>query len=323
MAPPSDKTPPSRSTEAKNPGEAESPGALPGLGVLRGSGAAGEPQLNAWIAALGRMSAAHPDVGRILRLVDRLQDRPYRTHCVLFGEPGTGKEGLARLLHWLMHAGNQPLVRVQLAGKSDAEIGRELLGGGGDRSALDRAAGGTLVLDEVLALSPELQRRLYERLHKQDWLRDDSVVVIAVTDGDIRSAVAAGEFRHDLFYRLARLCLHVPPLRERPDDLGHSAMWIANRLLRARGIDRPAELFEIGEHTLPPSEGAFHVLPEAIDALRAHDWPGNFRELETVLERAIMLYSDGEQLLAQDIESAIADGEFDRHAQLAATGGPQ
>src|SRR5205085_1678545 len=126
-------------------------------------------------------------------------------------------------------------------------------------------------------------------------------VVVALTDHDLAAAVAEGRFRHDLYYRLARVVLRLPPLRQRPADVPRAALWMANRVLRTRGLGRTAEL-----GAAPGGEEAvFQVLPEAIEALRGYDWPGNFRELEAVIERAILLYSDRQRLSADDVRAAL------------------
>jgi DNA-binding NtrC family response regulator len=355
-----------------------------------------ELQLDSWISALGRMSPTHPDIARILHIVDRLQDRPSRSHAVIYGEPGTGKDGLGQLLHRLMHPDGGPCVRVGVLGRSASEVEAELFGTAPSAvfapgGAFARARGGSLLIDELLALPPSCQRRLQELLSAQKWLHepkakpaDDSsqraeassdwsepeaplgdsdrrrtfpspeavrrdrlaprrqllsrrlteesqewpaVVVIGLSDGDIDQAVATGGLRHDLAYKLGRIVLKVPPLRERPDDLSQAALWTANRLLRSRGILRVAEFVEGGDldSTSRPSSGAggksasdsdpglsvpvYQVTAEALAALHAHrgGWPGNFRELEAVLERAILLYSDGELLRGSDVERALTD----------------
>jgi DNA-binding NtrC family response regulator len=340
------------------------------------------------------MSPSHPDVARILHVVDRLQDRPNRSHALIYGEPGTGKDGLGQLLHRLMHPDGGPCVRVQVLGRAAADVESELFGSAPSSvfnpgGAFGRARGGSLLIDEILALPPSCQRRLQELLSAQKWLyepkpksADESggkpealgdwadpdaasrsgafrapevplseryvpsrrqllsrrltqesqerpaVVVIALSDGNISEAVRSGELRHDLAYKIGRIVLKVPPLRERPDDLNQAALWTANRLLRSRGILRVAELGQLGG--APPSSPpaatsdaaasasdsypglnvpAYSITAEALEALHAHrgGWPGNFRELEAVLERAILLYSDGDSLRGHDVHRALAD----------------
>lgn len=292
-------------------------------------------ELDVWISALGRMSAAHPDMARILHVVDRLQDRPYRSHVLLCGEPGTGKEGLAKLLHRMMHPSGGPCERVSLMGRTPGQIFADLFGdaaaepGKPAGGAFARARGGTLILDEILALPADAQRRLHELLSATRWIERpaEAVVIMALSDGDVGQAVQSGALRHDLAFKLGRILITVPPLRERPEDLSHAALWTANRILRSRGIQRGAELIEVtspGDSTevaavtADPESGVpepYRVTSRAVAALGryprssagARSWPGNFRELEAVLERAILLYSDGEVLREADVERALAD----------------
>lgn len=269
-----------------------------------------ELQLDAWIAALGRMSAKNPAMARILHVIDRLQDRPYRTHALFLGEPGTGKDGLARLLFRLMHPDGGACERVFLRGRSEAEMEAQLFGSSDGPGMLSRARGGAVILDEVLALSPHLQQRLHEALSRQRWTQPSQcLTVLAMSDGDVAAAVQSGAFRHDLYYKLARLVLHVPPLRDRRDDIGHAAIWVANRVLRDRGQARPAELWDPSPEAPPTSTNAYRIPLDTVETLRSWDygWPGNFRELEAVVERAILLYSDGDALRADDVIRALAD----------------
>ncbi|MBL8635862.1 MAG: sigma 54-interacting transcriptional regulator [Myxococcales bacterium] len=301
---------------SKSAGQA--PPAALGTPELSGPFGVGELQLGAWIAAFGRMSDAHPDMARILRVIERLQDRPFRAHIVIHGEPGTGKEGLARLLHRLMHPHGAPYVRANLTGCTSDEMLKQLFGrqtykgsGGevrsvGDDGLLAQADSGALLLDELLVLPQDVQRSLYEHLSQHRLGTSSGVALIAMTDGDLPQAISDGRFRHDLAYRLLRIVIHVPPLRERPQDIAQSTLWICNRILRSHHDARPAELHD--PESSEPATAAFFVEEAVMSVLRQHSWPGNFRELEAVLERAVMLYSDGEHLRRTDVEAALGDG---------------
>jgi DNA-binding NtrC family response regulator len=268
------------------------------------------PMAARWIGALIRMTAPHPAMTAILDVVERLQDRPIRTNFVLLGEPGTGKEGLARALH---HLGcpDGPLVRLDVAGFSDDDALAALRGQGKADGAAHRADGGTLLVEETAGLGPRTQAALLRLLKSgriEPPARDESdddpgprrriaVQVIAMSDRDLPGEVQAGRFRHDLYWRMARIVLTLPPLRERTQDIGPSAVWMGNRILRAAGL--AYELMTAEEFRRAGADErrrAIELSPSAIEALEEHDWPGNFRELEAVLERALLLYRNGPAL---------------------------
>jgi DNA-binding NtrC family response regulator len=270
------------------------------------------------VEGLKRLASPHPSVRHVVDVVEHLQARPYATNVLIGGEPGTGKEGLAHTLHELMHPeGDAPLVTVSTSGRDEAELAAELFGAAprmrGERptdGAVAEADGGTLVLDEVIGLSPLLQRRLLEvvkkgRYHREGEERERLVQlnVIVITDGNLTAEVAAGRFRHDLYHKLARLDMVLPPIRERQEDIPAATVWMANRVLLDRG--RPAKVELEGDGAV--EAGAVLIKRNAIDALRQHRWPGNFRELEIVVERALLLYSDGKQVTATDVQKAFAD----------------
>ena len=166
------------------------------------------------------------------------------------------------------------------------------------------------MLDEVIGLSPALQRRLLDlvkrgRYHREfeDRERVAQVNVIVITDGNLLAEVQAGRFRHDLYHKLGRLDLVLPPLRERPEDVPGAARWMANRVRIDRGLPATVEL----EGDAAAAAGSILIRKDAIEALRQHRWPGNFRELEIVVERALMLYGDGTQVTAADVHKALAE----------------
>lgn len=262
-----------------------------------------------------RVSSSHPAMTHVLDVIERLQNRPYRTNALILGEPGTGKDGLGRALHQLMAPG-APLVRLDVVGFSE-DAGLEALCGKGRRAgAAERAAGGTLMIEEIVGLPARVQEALLRLLKAgriarvgdaADRPQRLQVQVIALSDHDVAVAVAAGRLRHDLYHRLARIVLWLPPLRQRKEDVGPTAIWMGNRILKRANL--PLDLRATDDlRTAPPQERrrAIEISRDAVDALERHAWPGNFRELEGVLERALLLYRAGQRLDAEAIAAALA-----------------
>ena len=222
--------------------------------------------------------------------------RPPTSPSCSTGETGTGKELVARILHRLSARPRHELVAARLqrgrAGHARERAlrprARRVHGRRAERSGrFELADGGTLFLDEIGELPLELQAKLLRVLQERevraprrqrDCVRVD-VRVIAATNVDLAADVRAGRFRDDLFYRLNVVPLHLPPLRERREDI--------------------ALLVEPLHHPHAPAaaaaRGASRVARRAATALRAYDWPGNVRELENVVETA-MLECDGDSI---------------------------
>ena len=277
------------------------------------------PSAVRWIGALIRMTSPHPAMGQILEVIERLQDAPFRTNFVLLGEPGTGKGGLAQALHHLCAPGT-PLVRLDVAGFPEEEALATLCGRAGRAGAAEAADGGAILIEETAGLGARVQAALLRLVKSGKCERVGApagkpagrrwrVNVIAMSDRDLHQEVAAGHFRHDLFYALARVVLWLPPLRERTEGIGPAAIWMGNRILRTAGL--PLELMMAAEFDrAAPAERAqaLKLGADAIRELEGHTWTGNFRELETVLERALMLYRDGQIVGASEIRAAMRGG---------------
>jgi DNA-binding NtrC family response regulator len=209
---------------------------------------------------------------------------------LITGETGTGKEVVARLVH--QHSRRPgPFVAVNCAAIVETLLESELFGhekgaftGATARKAgrFEQASGGTLFLDEVAELAPALQAKLlrvlqerrFERVGGTTTLETDARIV-AATHRDLFAEAREGRFREDLAYRLAVVRIHVPALRERPEDIPLLAQALIGRV--AARLDRPA---------LPLGRAA-------LEQLAAHDWPGNVRELENLLTRALLQARDG------------------------------
>jgi pSer/pThr/pTyr-binding forkhead associated (FHA) protein len=213
---------------------------------------------------------------------------PSDATVLLTGETGTGKDVLARSIVQRSRRKDGPFVVVDCGAMKWSLAESELFGHergaftGADaarKGAFELADGGTIFLDEIGELPLDVQPKLLRVIETRKFQRVGSskvqttdVRVIAATKRDLEAEVAAGRFREDLFFRLAVVPVHVPPLRERKDDVP----LLARRLLAALAPGRPLE----------PTEAAWALL-------LAHDWPGNVRELRNVLERAALLSQHG------------------------------
>jgi len=207
---------------------------------------------------------------------------------LLLGESGTGKNQLARLIHYSSKRAAAPLVEVHCAALPEALLESELFGHekGAFTGAHERKTGhlaaadmGTLFLDEIGEVTPATQVKLLRFLQEREFVpvgstqtRKVDVRVVAATNRDLDHAVKAGTFREDFYYRLNVFAIHLPPLRDRREDI----LPLADRFLSSRGV--------------PPSR----LSAAARDRLHDHAWPGNVREMENALERALILAGDDE-----------------------------
>jgi len=251
------------------------------------------PERLPWIAA----DAASE---RLLALAEKVAPAP--TTLLITGESGSGKDHFARLVHELSPRRDAPFLKIDCTSLPPHLIESELFGHerGAFTGAVDRKLGrlelggkGTIVLDEIAALSPEaqgkllrvLQERAFERLGGNETLRIEARL-IALTNTDLRAAVTAGHFREDLFFRLSVLPIVVPPLRDRRADIIPAAEHFAISLAAIH--NRPAVQF---------SESARRVLT-------AYSWPGNLRELRNAIERA-MVFAKNNELQPDDLPENI------------------
>ena len=230
------------------------------------------------------------------------QVAPSEATVLILGESGTGKELVANAIHHNSPRTQQPFVKVACAALPETLLESELFGHekGAFTGAIARREGrfqaahrGTIFLDEVGEMSPAIQTKLLRVLQEREFEPVGSsrtakvdVRVIAATNKDLGKEIKEGRFREDLFYRLNVIPIHLPPVRERKEDIPA----LANHFLSLYREKNKKEIKEIS--------------PKALDLLIRHDWPGNIRELENCLERAVIV-ARGELLAPADLPPAI------------------
>ncbi|MEX2180296.1 MAG: sigma-54 dependent transcriptional regulator [Gemmatimonadaceae bacterium] len=224
---------------------------------------------------------------------------PTRASILLLGESGTGKELFARAIHDQSDRRNRPFVKLNCAALPEGLVESALFGhekgaftGAIKRveGAFERANGGTLLLDEITEMRPDLQSKLlrvlqeleFERVGGTSTVKVD-VRIIATSNRDLEAAVKDGTFRQDLFYRLSVMPIRIPALRERPEDVP----ILAHHFARRTATEQHREITAIA--------------PDAMALLQRYEWPGNVRELQHAVERAVIL-TQGSVLLASSFD---------------------
>ncbi len=258
----------------------------------RGNLARLEAQAHAFHEIVGDSPALRATLERAARVLPHVD-----ATVLITGETGTGKELLARAVHYGGPRATAPFVALNCAAIPTQLLESELFGH--ERGAFtdaktakpglfEAADGGTLLLDEINGLAPELQSKLLRALEEKATRRLGAtqsrrvdVRIIAATNADLASEVRAGRFREDLFYRLNVISLHLPALRERGDDVLLLAATFLKKFSAQYGLPEPS------------------VTPELRRALLAHAWPGNVRELRNAVERALLLSTPGTLDLAE------------------------
>ncbi len=247
---------------------------------------------------------ATPRMRRILRLIEKIA--PTDATVLITGESGTGKELVARAIHHLSPRAGEVFLPVNAGAFPEHLIESELFGHvrgaftGADRDRrglFEQANRGTLFLDEVAEMSPHLQVRLLRVLQTGEVrpvgatdVRRVDVRVIAATNQDPAAAVRKGKLREDLFYRLNVFHLELPPLRERREDIPILASYLADRFSREMGKD------------------VSRFAPDAQIALMRYDYPGNVRELENAIQRAVVL-ADSDVITLENLPPALSSGK--------------
>ena len=245
------------------------------------------------VQGLVGQSPAMVDVYKLVARVARLD-----TTVLVQGETGTGKELVARAIHYASPRAEGPFVVVDCTALPEALFESELFGHergaftgavSARRGLFETAAGGTCFLDEIGELSAPLQAKLLRALEEQTIRRvggNDripvSVRIIAATNRDLKQRVAERSYREDLYYRLNVVTLNLPPLRERPEDIPLLVQHFLGKYARASGR---------------PIKG---LARETLACLISYDWPGNVRELENAIERAVTL-TPSELIMPEDL----------------------
>ncbi|HWA87944.1 MAG TPA: sigma-54 dependent transcriptional regulator [Opitutus sp.] len=238
-----------------------------------------------------------PAMTRLRQLIQRVA--PTDATVLVTGESGTGKEMVAREFYRRSTRNGQPFIKVNCAAVSDTLIESEFFGHerGSFTGATERREGrfelanqGTLLLDEVSEIPPNLQAKLLRVLQEQEFERVGgtrtikvNVRLIATSNRDLLRRVEQGEFRQDLYYRLNVFPVHVPPLRERPEDIPLLADHFLQRFARKHGVNLTG------------------FAESARAALIAYRWPGNVRELQNTIERAVILSESGRAITAASL----------------------
>lgn len=265
---------------------------------LRGLSAKEEVSFNAQIVSRHEIVGRSPQMHAVYKLIGSISTTPNHTSVLISGESGTGKELVARAIHANSQYAQEPFIAINCTALPETLLESELFGyekgafTGADERKLGKfeAAGrGTIFLDEIGNLFPQLQQKLlrvlqereFERLGGNETCRVEARFISA-TNQDLGAEVKEKRFREDLFFRLNVATIHLPPLRERDEDI----------LLLAAHF-----LMKYNEHLKKKIQG---FSDESMLLLRNYSYPGNVRELENIIERAVML-TKGEVMLPHDI----------------------
>jgi len=247
---------------------------------------------------LGR-SQVMENLRQLIRKVGRTQ-----ATVLVQGESGTGKELVARALYLESPRADAPFIKINCAAVPENLIESEFFGHekGAFTGALNKregrfelAHGGTILLDEISEISPNVQAKLLRVLQEREFERIGGtrtlkvdVRVIATTNRQLEQSVEKKEFRQDLYFRLNVVPIHVPPLRDRREDISYLAENFIQRFARKHGV------------------AARSMTPECLTILENHSWPGNVRELQNVIERAVILSADAPVLEPEHLGMGIA-----------------
>lgn len=251
-----------------------------------------------------------PKMRAVFDLVERVAGTS--ASVLIYGESGTGKEMVAKAIHYLSPRRHRPYVQVNCSALPETLLESELFGHekGAFTGAIARRQGrfeladtGTLLLDEIGELTPSvqvkllrvLQDRTFERVGGAETIKVD-VRMIAATNRDLTQAMAEGRFREDLYYRLNVVPIHLPPLRERVEDIP----LLVDHFFKKFGQNGRAKT----------------LTPEAARRLAEYRWPGNVRELENTIERAVII-SRGDRITVEDLPRELRLPSVNSHRRVA------
>ena len=253
-------------------------------------------------SGFGGMIGKNPSMRAIYQLIEKVAPTP--SSVLITGESGTGKELVARAIHNLSPRKDMPFVSVNCAALASNLLESELFGHekGAFTDAItmrkgrfELADGGTLFLDEIGEMPPSLQAKLLRVLQERSFERvggsttlEVDVRVLAATNKDLKDEVEKGNFREDLYYRLNVIHIHLPPLRERVDDIPELVSHFLKKNAARLGKER------------------LDISPEALRLLVSLPWEGNVRELENTIERAAILCSN-DRIEAEDVQPDSSD----------------
>ncbi len=248
------------------------------------------------VSSLSGLITADPRMLQVCRMVERVA--PSDATVLLLGDSGTGKEVLARAVHDLSNRAKERFVAINCAAIPENLLESELFGyekgafTGATRQTIgkiEHADKGTLFLDEIGDLPQSLQAKLLrflqertvERLGGRNEIPVD-VRIIGATNQDLQALIRSGDFREDLFYRISEIAIDIPPVRERQGDATLLAHALLERFAREQG---------------KPRRG---FTADALRAIEGHSWPGNVREMENLIRRAVIM-ADGNLVTAEDL----------------------
>ncbi len=262
-------------------------------GAAGGEPALAQPWVNAFVGSSPLMQDVFKTIGRV---------SASDSSVLIQGESGTGKELIARTIHQYSNRKNMPFVSVNCGAVPENLLESEFFGyekgaftGANQRKIgkFEYADGGTIFLDEVGEMSPQLQVKLLRVLQEREFQRVGGnenipvdVRIIAATNKDLRQSIAAKTFRADLFYRLNVVSIQVPRLEQRKEDIQLLASYFRDKYCSKLGKEPK------------------RISPEAMEIIEGYDWPGNVRELENAIEHAVVMGS-GRVILPEDLPEDI------------------